>query len=138
MPRFVVQLHHARAVHYDFRLELGGVLRSWAVPKGPSLDPADKRLAVAVPDHDLAHADHEGPDVIIWDEGGFALVREREGHLVVALEGRKLHGGFALTHTGGKSWILVKMDDAAARRGSDIAAEQPGSVRTGRTLDPRR
>ena len=134
MPRFVVQLHRARALHYDVRFELEGVLRSWAVPKGPSLDPGERRLAVAVPDHDLGHADYEGPAVIIWDEGGFELVREREGHLVVALEGHKLHGGFALTHTSAKHWILVKMDDAAARRGSDIVAERPGSVRTGRTL----
>ena len=134
MPRFVVQLHQARALHYDVRLELGGVLRSWAVPKGPSLDPGEKRLAVAVPDHDPAHADYEGPTVIIWDEGEFELVREREGHLVVTLHGHKLHGGFAITHTGDKGWILVKMDDAEARRGSDIAAERPESVRTGRTL----
>ena len=89
MPRFVVQLHQARALHYDVRLELGGVLRSWAVPKGPSLDPGDKRLAVAVPDHDLAHADYEGPTVIIWDEGEFELAREREGHLVVELHGHE-------------------------------------------------
>ena len=134
MPRFVVQLHQARALHYDVRLELGGVLRSWAVPKGPSLDPGEKRLAVAVPDHDLGHADYEGPTVIIWDEGEFELVRQREGHLVVALAGQKLHGGFALTHTGERQWILVKMDDEEARRGSDIAAERPESVRTGRTL----
>jgi len=134
MPRFVVQLHRARALHYDVRLELDGVLRSWAVPKGPSLDPGEKRLAVAVPDHDLAHADYEGPTVIIWDEGEFELVREREGHLVITLHGHKLHGGFAITHTGDKGWILVKMDDEEARRGSDIAAERPESVRTGRTL----
>ena len=135
MPRFVVQHHRARAVHYDLRLELDGVLRSWAVPKGPSLDPGAKRLAVAVPDHDLAHADHEGADVVIWDEGEFALVREREGHLVLELAGARLRGGFALTRTDGRNWILVKMDDAAARRGSDVVAEEPGSVRTGRRLD---
>jgi DNA ligase D-like protein (predicted 3'-phosphoesterase) len=134
MPRFVVQLHRARALHYDVRLELGGALRSWAVPKGPSLDPGEKRLAVAVPDHALEHADYEGPAVIIWDEGEFELVREREGHLVVELRGQKLHGGFAFTHTGAEQWILVKMDDEEARRGSDIAAERPESVRTGRTL----
>jgi DNA ligase D-like protein (predicted 3'-phosphoesterase) len=134
MPRFVVQLHQARALHYDVRLELGGVLRSWAVPKGPSLDPGDKRLAVAVPDHDLAHADYEGPTVIIWDEGEFELAREREGHLVVELHGHKLRGCFALTRTDGRNWILVKMDDAEARRGADVAAERPESVRTGRTL----
>src|SRR5918995_3326757 len=119
MPRFVVQLHQARSLHFDFRLELDGVLRSWAVPKGPSLDPGDKRLAVAVPDHALTHAGHEGPTVVIWDEGEFELVREREGHLVVALAGHKLRGGFALTRTGGTQWLLVKMDDGAARRGWD-------------------
>ena len=135
MPRFVVQHHRARAVHYDLRLELGGVLRSWAVPKGPSLDPGDKRLAVAVPDHDLAHAEYEGPDVVIWDEGQFTLLREREGHLVVDLAGARLRGGFALTRTEGRNWLLVKMDDAAARRGSDVVVREPGSVRTGRTLD---
>ena len=134
MPRFVVQLHRARALHFDFRLELGGVLRSWAVPKGPSLDPGERRLAVAVPDHALSHAGYEGPAVIIWDEGEFDLVRERDGHLVVALEGRKLRGGFALTRTGGTQWLLVKMDDEAARRGSDVVADRPESVRTGRRL----
>ena len=142
MARFVVQLHDATTLHYDFRLELGGVLRSWAVPKGPSLDPAVKRLAVPVPDHSLAHAGFEGvyPDaargsgtVIVWDEGEFELVRETPDHLVVTLHGRKLRGGFALTRTGDRQWLLVKTADADARRGSDIAAEQPESVRSGRT-----
>ena len=67
MPRFVIQLHQARALHYDFRLEVDGVLRSWAVPKGPSTDPSEKRLAVQVPDHSLSHGDYEGPNVSIWD-----------------------------------------------------------------------
>ena len=142
MPRFVVQLHDATTLHYDFRLELGGVLRSWAVPKGPSLDPAVKRLAVQVPDHDLGHADFEGVHgdaprgtgaVIVWDEGDFDLVRQEPGHLVVVLDGRKLRGGFALTRTGKRRWVLVKIVDDGARRGSDIVAERPESVRTGRT-----
>jgi DNA ligase D-like protein (predicted 3'-phosphoesterase) len=142
VPRFVVQLHDATTTHFDLRLELGGVLRSWAVPKGPSLDPGERRLAVPVPDHGLGHAEFEGVHagavrgtgaVIIWDEGEFELVRDEPGHLVVALQGRKLRGGFALTRTGEKAWILVKMADDDARRGSDVVAERPESVRSGRT-----
>jgi DNA ligase D-like protein (predicted 3'-phosphoesterase) len=142
VPRFVVQLHDATTLHFDFRLELDGVLRSWAVPKGPSLDPAERRLAVPVGDHALEHAEFEGVfadaargsgAVIIWDEGAYELVRERPGHLVVELHGRKLTGGFALTRTGPEQWILVKTADDAARRGSDIVAERPESVRSGRT-----
>jgi DNA ligase D-like protein (predicted 3'-phosphoesterase) len=142
VPRFVVQLHDATTLHFDVRLELDGVLRSWAVPKGPSLDPGVKRLAVPVPDHSLEHADFEGVHadtargsgaVIIWDEGDFELVREEPDHMVVELHGRKLRGGFALTRTGEQQWVLVKMVDDAARRGSDVVDEQPRSVRSGRT-----
>ena len=145
MPRFVVQLHDATTLHYDFRLELGGVMRSWAVPKGPSLDPAVKRLAVAVADHVVERVPFEGTyegatrgsgAVIVWDEGDFELVREEPGHIVVDLRGRKLAGGFALTRTGDDQWILVKMADEEARRGSDITAEQPESVRSGRSIRP--
>jgi DNA ligase D-like protein (predicted 3'-phosphoesterase) len=142
VPRFVVQLHDATTLHFDLRLELGGVLRSWAVPKGPSLDPGVKRLAVPVPDHSLDAGDFEGVHaeasrgtgaVIIWDEGDFELVREEPDHLVVELHGHKLAGGFALTRTGERQWVLVKTVDDAARRGSDVAAERPESVRSGRT-----
>ena len=142
MPRFVVQLHDATTLHYDLRLELGGVMRSWAVPKGPSLDPAVKRLAVAVADHAVQEVPFEGVyedaargsgAVIVWDEGEFELVREEPGHLVVDLDGHKLAGGFALTRTGDGQWILVKMADEAALRGSDIARDRPESVRSGRT-----
>ena len=109
MPRFVVQLHDATTLHYDLRLELGGVMRSWAVPKGPSMDPAVKRLAVAVADHAVQDVPFEGVyedaargsgAVIVWDEGEFELLREQPGHLVVELDGHKLAGGFALTRTG--------------------------------------
>lgn len=140
--RFVVQLHDATTLHFDVRLELDGVLRSWAVPKGPSLDPGVKRLAVPVPDHELAAGDFEGVRegssrgtgaVIIWDEGTFELVRATSTHLLFVLHGTKLHGGFALTQTGGERWILVKTTDVDARRGSDIVREQPASVRSGRT-----
>lgn len=145
---FVVQEHQATARHYDLRLEVGGVMRSWAVPKGPSLDPAAKRLAVEVEDHSLAHNDFEGTlgdgGVIVWDRGTYeqggrvawpeALER---GHAVFVLHGEKLHGGFALQRTrpGAKpQWLLIKRRDELARPGSDIVAERPESVVSGRTL----
>ena len=145
---FVVQEHQATAHHYDFRLEVEGVMRSWAVPKGPSLDPAAKRLAVEVEDHSLAHNDYEGDTVIIWDRGSYeqggrvpwpeALER---GHAVFVLHGEKLRGGFALQRTGGGAkpqWLLIKRRDAEARPGSDIVAERPESVVSGRTLAAQR
>ena len=143
-PRYVVQLHDATTLHFDLRLELDGVLRSWAVPKGPSLDPRPKRLAVPVPDHELAAGDFEGVHegsrrgsgaVIIWDEGTFDLVRSTPTHLSFVLHGTKLEGGFALTETGADRWILVKTTDDDARRGSDIVRESPPSVRSGRTWE---
>ena len=146
---FVVQEHQATAHHYDFRLEVDGVMRSWAVPKGPSLDPAVKRLAVQVEDHSLSHNDFEGTlgdgGVIIWDRGTYeqggrvpwpeAIER---GHAVFVLHGEKLHGGFALQRTRGgdkPQWLLIKRRDDDARPGSDIAAERPESVVSGRPLD---
>jgi DNA ligase D-like protein (predicted 3'-phosphoesterase) len=140
--RFVVQLHDATRLHFDLRIEAAGVLRSWAVPRGPSLDPAVRRLAVPVADHALDAGDFEGVHpgqrrgsgaVIIWDEGPAEILRDEPGHLSVQLHGSKLTGGFALTRTGEERWILVKVRDAAAQPGSDIVAEQPASVRTGQT-----
>jgi DNA ligase D-like protein (predicted 3'-phosphoesterase) len=145
---FVVQEHQATAHHYDLRLEVDGVMKSWAVPKGPSLDPAVKRFAVQVEDHSLGHNDFEGAlgngGVIIWDRGSYeqggrvawpeALER---GHAVFVLHGEKLHGGFALQRTRGgdkPQWLLIKRRDDDARPGSDIAAERPESVVSGRTL----
>jgi DNA ligase D-like protein (predicted 3'-phosphoesterase) len=145
---FVVQEHQATAHHYDFRLEVDGVMRSWAVPKGPSLDPAVKRLAVEVEDHSLGHNDFEGTlgngGVIIWDRGTYeqggrvpwpeAIDR---GHAVFVLHGEKLHGGFALQRTrpGAKAqWLLIKRRDDEARPRSDITAERPESVVSGRSL----
>jgi DNA ligase D-like protein (predicted 3'-phosphoesterase) len=144
-PRFVVQQHDATTLHFDLRLEVDGVLRSWAVPKGPSLDPAQRRLAVPVEDHAIEAGEFEGVHagatrgsgaVIVWDEGTYEPLDGKldAGHLAFALDGQKLVGGFALTRTGERSWILVKMRDEAARRGSDVVAEQPGSVRSGRTV----
>jgi DNA ligase D-like protein (predicted 3'-phosphoesterase) len=141
VTHFVVQLHDATRLHYDLRLESHGVLRSWAVPKGPSLDPGVKRLAVPVADHEMSAGDFEGVHasgrgsgaVIIWDEGTLEIERDEPKHLSFLLGGTKLRGGFALTQTGDERWILVKKRDAAARPGSDIVAEQPASVRSGRT-----
>jgi DNA ligase D-like protein (predicted 3'-phosphoesterase) len=145
---FVVQEHQATAHHFDVRLEVDGVMRSWAVPKGPSLDPAVKRFAVQVEDHTLAHNEFEGlagrGGVIIWDRGSYeqggrvpwpeALER---GHAVFVLHGEKLRGGFALQRTRGgekPQWLLIKRRDEHAAPGSDVVAERPESVRSGVTL----
>ena len=139
---FVVQLHDATRLHYDVRIQVGEVLRSWAVPKGPSMDPAARRLAVPVEDHELSAGDFEGVHagsrrgsgaVIIWDEGPADILRDEPGHLSVEFHGRKLAGRFGLTRTGDQRWILVKVRDESARPGSDITAESPQSVRSGRT-----
>lgn len=146
---FVVQEHAATARHFDLRLEVEGAMRSWAVPKGPSMDPAVKRLAVQVADHSIAHNDFEGPaeggGVIVWDRGSYeqggrvawpeALDR---GHAVFVLHGDKLQGGFALqrTRTGKKpQWLLIKRRDEHARPGTDVVAERPHSAISGSTLD---
>jgi DNA ligase D-like protein (predicted 3'-phosphoesterase) len=146
---FVVQEHAATAHHFDLRLEVEGTMRSWAVPKGPSMDPAVKRLAVQVEDHSRAHNSFEGRagkgGVIVWDRGGYeqggrvawpeALER---GHAVFVLHGEKLRGGFALQRTrgGGKpQWLLIKRRDGEARPGSDVVAESPASVLSGKSLD---
>jgi bifunctional non-homologous end joining protein LigD len=140
--RFVVQLHDATTLHFDLRIQFGEVLQSWAVPRGPSLDPAVRRLAVPVEDHTLDAGNFEGVhegqargsgSVIIWDEGAADILRDEPGHLSFVLHGGKLTGGFALTQTGPRRWILVKVRDEEARSGSDIVAERPESVRTGRT-----
>jgi DNA ligase D-like protein (predicted 3'-phosphoesterase) len=145
---FVVQEHAASTHHFDLRLEVDGVMRSWAVPKGPSLDPAVKRLAVEVADHDTTHNDFEGVlaggGVIVWDRGAYeqggrvpwpeALTR---GHAVFVLHGHKLCGGFALQRTrpGAQTqWLLIKSRDEHARPGSDIVAEHPRSVVSDRRL----
>ena len=145
---FVVQEHQATAHHFDVRLEVDGVMRSWAVPKGPSMDPTVKRFAVEVEDHSIEHNEFEGAagkgGVIIWDRGVYeqggrvpwpeALER---GHAVFVLHGEKLRGGFALqrTRSGEKpQWLMIKRSDDHAARGSDIVAERPESVESGVTL----
>src|SRR5215210_2068491 len=142
--RFVVQQHDATTLHFDLRLQADGVLRSWAVPKGPSLDPAVRRLAVEVADHSLAAGEFEGVHegstrgtgaVIVWDEGELVDLRDEGDHLSFTLDGSKLAGRFGLTRTGGRQWVLVKARDEDARPGSDIVAERPESVRSGRTWE---
>lgn len=142
MARFVVQLHDATGLHFDLRLQIGDVLRSWAIPKGPSLDPAVRRLAVPVEDHSLAAGEFEGVHegqlrgsgaVIVWDEGTVEILRQEPHHLSFELHGQKLTGRFGLTTTGDRRWLLVKASDEHARPGSDIVAERPASVRSGRT-----
>jgi DNA ligase D-like protein (predicted 3'-phosphoesterase) len=146
---FVVQEHKATAHHFDVRLEVDGVMRSWAVPKGPSMDPGVKRLAVEVEDHSISHNEFEGRTdgggVIVWDRGSYeqggrvpwpeALDR---GHAVFVLHGEKLRGGFALQRTrGGRKpqWLLIKRRDEQALPGSDVVAERPESVKSGRPLE---
>ena len=158
-PIFVVQKHAARHLHYDFRLEVDGVLKSWAIPKGPATDPGQKRLAVPTEDHPLEYAGFEGVipqgeygggTVMVWDTGKFRNLTEKKGvpiplaqavahgHVKVWLEGRKLRGGYALTRfkTGKEeAWLLVKMDDELADPSRDPLVSEPQSVLSGRTLE---
>jgi bifunctional non-homologous end joining protein LigD len=125
---FVVHEHHASRLHYDFRLEMGGVLKSWAVPKGPSMNPGDKRLAVMVPDHPLSYASFEGfipegmygaGEVIIWDKGTYRLIEGdlSDGKLTLDLKGNKLRGRFTLVRMKGRDdWLLIKGRDAYTLR----------------------
>jgi DNA ligase D-like protein (predicted 3'-phosphoesterase) len=156
---FVVQQHAARTMHYDFRLEADGVLKSWSVPKGPSLDPADKRLAVPTEDHPLDYEQFEGRipkgeygagSVIVWDSGtyenrtmdssgrpvGVADAIE-QGHVSFELQGKKLRGGYSLTRMGrGRQpgWLLVKKDDKFASPQADPERDRPQSVRSGKNI----
>ncbi|BBZ39313.1 hypothetical protein MCNS_23760 [Mycobacterium conspicuum] len=153
-PSFVIQHHAARSDHYDFRLEIDGVLVSWAVPKGPSTNPKDKRMARRTEDHPLEYATFEGViprgeygagGVIVWDRGSYTNAGDREmteglarGHLSFVLHGEKLRGGYALTRIrGGKqeTWLLVKRKDEGADARRKPVKSQPESVLSGRTLD---
>lgn len=158
-PIFVVQKHAARHLHYDFRLEVDGVLKSWAIPKGPSTDPKEKRLAVPTEDHPLEYAGFEGVipageygggTVMVWDTGPFQNLTEKKGvaiplaeavahgHVKVWLAGHKLKGGYALTRfkTGkDEAWLLVKAGDEAADPAVDILKTRPESVLSGRSME---
>jgi DNA ligase D-like protein (predicted 3'-phosphoesterase) len=155
----VIQKHAARSLHYDFRLEADGVLKSWAVPKGPSTNPKDKRLAMPTEDHPLDYGGFEGVipkgeygagAVIVWDRGTYRNLTEekdreipvgealRKGHLKIWLDGEKIRGGYALTRIGkGKDlrWLLVKMDDEEADARRNPVSTEPESVLTGRTVE---
>jgi len=152
---FVVQKHRATALHYDFRLEWKGVLLSWAVPKGPSLNPADKRLAMAVEDHPIEYAKFEGiiPEgeygggtVMIWDAGTWTPESPdvdaalKKGDLKFSLQGKKLRGSWVIVRTRGRyqgsgktSWLLIKHRDEFATT-KDVAKEEPRSVVSKRLL----
>ena len=153
-PMFVVQKHDASHLHYDLRLEIDGVLKSWAVPKGPSLDPQIKHLAVPTEDHPMAYGGFEGtiPEgeygggtVMVWDTGTYRNVQATKekplsmseafdkGRIEVFLEGKKLKGLFALIKTA-RGWLFFKMNDGFVRTG-DILVEAPDSALTGRTLE---
>lgn len=155
-PSFVVHKHDASTTHYDFRLEANGVLKSWAVPKGPSTDPREKRLALRTEDHPLEYAGFEGviPEdeygggtVMIWDAGAYENAKEGNdapsieeqidrGHVTVRLHGRKIRGGYALTRTDDEEdrWLLVKMDDREADARRNPTSTENRSVASGRTM----
>jgi bifunctional non-homologous end joining protein LigD len=154
--RYLIQKHDASRLHYDFRLELNGVLLSWAVPKGPSLDPARKALAVHVEDHPIAYGDFEGtiPEgeygggtVMLWDRGTWEPLGDqveeyyKKGRLHFILHGEKLHGEWSLIQMhgprseDGKNWLLMKLKDKYATDKGDILVDKPLSVKTGRDLD---
>ena len=160
-PIFVIQKHDASSLHYDFRLEVDGVLKSWAVPKGPSTDPDEKRLAIPTEDHPLEYADFEGtiPEdaygggtVLIWDRGSYANLKEEEdnkeaasvaeqianGHVTIRLQGRKISGGYALVRTDqgeDERWLLIKMDDDQADARRNPTSTEPASVKSDLDLD---
>lgn len=161
--RFVIQKHDASTLHYDFRLETDGVLASWAVPKGPSTDPRERRLAIRTEDHPLDYFDFEGviPEgqygagtVGVWDTGTYRKLggpdeeggdppsvadQIEDGHVKVWLEGEKLAGGYALIRAGGtgddERWLLIKMDDEEADARRNPTSTEPESVKSGRTLE---
>lgn len=157
-PVFVIQHHEATADHFDFRIEADGVLKSWAVPKGPSTDPREKRLAIPTEDHPLEYADFEGviPEgcygagvVQVWDRGTYRNITEKDGetqpvddalaagHLLLRLDGEKLKGGYALHRTGkarDARWLLVKTSDEAADARRNPVSTQNRSVKSGRTM----
>jgi bifunctional non-homologous end joining protein LigD len=154
--RFFIQRHNASHLHYDFRLEIDGTLKSWAVPKGPSLDPAVKHMAAMVEDHPLDYGDFEGNipkgnygagSVMLWDRGRFEIIGEEDGLAQIArgdlkfrLHGEKLNGTWALVHMKGRgkgkdnAWLIIKKNDEAADPAWDIDAHAQ-SVKTGRTQE---
>lgn len=152
-PIFVIHEHAARSLHYDLRLEDEGVLKSWAIPKGPSTDPHEKHLAIMTENHPYDYAQFEGiiaegnygaGNVIIWDRGTFRNLKDKplkecikEGTVAVWLNGEKLHGGYALvrTHFAKNSWLFFKMKDSEVDLKHTITKEKPKSVVSGKTVE---
>jgi DNA ligase D-like protein (predicted 3'-phosphoesterase) len=160
-PRFTIQKHSATSLHYDLRLEVDGVLASWAVPKGPSLDPRDKRLAVRTEDHPMDYLEFEGVipkgeygggPVIVWDRGVFQNISEtrrgepmdlseaiEKGDVKVLMLGEKIRGAYALVRTSEpgerEQWLLIKKRDEGADARRRPTSSQPESVLTGRTIE---
>jgi DNA ligase D-like protein (predicted 3'-phosphoesterase) len=158
-PIFVVQEHKATSHHFDFRIEVDGVLKSWAVPKGPSTDPRDKRLAMPTEDHPLDYADFEGVipadsygagAVIVWDRGRYDNITEKggevqpisaaleAGHALIRLHGKKLQGGYVLQRVADAAdprWLLIKMKGEGADARRRPVSTEPESVLSGRTID---
>jgi bifunctional non-homologous end joining protein LigD len=156
-PIFTVQKHQASNLHYDFRLEIGGLLKSWAIPKGPSMDPSVKRLAVEVEDHDLRYAEFEGVieeghygagPVLVWDTGWFEPLSANlgsqtlkmmlhAGKLDVLLHGQRLQGYFTLVRMKDRprQWLLIKQRDEDARPGREVVQEYDTSVLSSRTIE---
>jgi len=153
--RFIVQKHDATRLHYDFRLEMDGVLKSWAVTRGPSLDPAEKRLAVRTEDHPISYAEFEGTipageygggTVMLWDKGSWAPIEGKsakdieKGHLHFTLDGERMKGEWLLVRMKGRpgekreNWLLRKIDDAFASTGDSLVERELTSVLTGRTM----
>lgn len=161
-PVFVIQKHDASNLHYDVRIEIDSVLKSWAVPKGPSTDPSEKRLAMPTEDHPLGYADFEGtiPEdeygggtVMVWDRGSYRNLKSQDegddepmsvseqfedGHITIWLDGQKLRGGYAFIRTSDGEdarWLMIKMHDKAADARRNPTSTEPDSVKTGRSLD---
>ncbi len=160
-PIFVIQKHDASQLHYDFRIEIGGTLKSWSVPKGPSTDPSEKKLAIPTEDHPMDYADFEGviPEgqygggtVMIWDKGTFKNIKKddkgkpmslkksfEEGTVEIYLKGEKLQGGYALIQMNQGNmkgnWLLIKMDDDKADARRNPVNTENKSAKTGRTME---
>ena len=159
-PIFVIQKHHASTLHYDFRLQIGDILKSWVIPKGPSLDPHMKRLAILTEDHALGFADFEGTipageygagKVIVWDRGSYEnctvqndkpiSIEEaiENGEITIFLQGEKLKGKFSLVlmkkQDEPKNWLLIKHDDPYAKDQFDPVVELPNSIISNKSVD---
>ncbi len=149
MGKYLIQMHDASRLHYDFRLQIGAVLKSWVLPKGPSISPKERRLAILTEDHALEYGNFEGKiregygkgTVLLWDQGTFRNLREisleksfEQGQIEVWITGNKLRGGYALVHMREENWLLVKMRDAYADDELDIVKSAPRSVKSKKTL----